>query len=337
MSAARFSAAALVVAASLGAGCRAAAPAAQGSGGAGVPRSGGSNGSTGGTGSAGGGAGSGGMNVDAGAGGSSGAAGGAAPATCEVAPPAQRTAGATLEVPIDLVYQGKPFVYGEPNVITSSKTVVPLEVRFYVSGVELLTSGGASVPVDIVTEAGDLQPYGVFLFNADDPTMQVLRVRAPGGTYAGVKFALGLSVACNAGDPFSRAFPLSADSGMTWPAPVGYLFLRYGALLSSSDSGANTDTGAEPKIPAAIHMGADVRNLAKPGAIVFQVAGPLSIPSTGGRTTRRLHLAMDQVWKGATAEIDVSDNPFAIGEPEMEAGERLRRTAAELPLFVFAD
>jgi hypothetical protein len=48
-------------------------------------------------------------------------------------------------------------------------------------------------------------------------------------------------------------------------------------------------------------------------------------------------MAMDQVFKGASTNLDVSDIPFAAGAPESIAGERLRRTAAGLPLFGLGD
>src|SRR6185503_20576600 len=204
----RFSVTALVLVASLSAACQSGAP-------AGSARSGGASGS----GSGGGGAGSGGAPgggggaplVDAGAGGGTG---GAAAVTCDQSPTPLRAAGTTVEVPLDLVYQGKPFVYGEPNAVTSTLTVLPLNVRFYLSAVELLTAGGGSVPVDMITATGELQPYGVFLFNAEDPAMQTLRVRAPAGSYTGIKVALGLNVPCDVGDPGGRTFPLSEDSQM---------------------------------------------------------------------------------------------------------------------------
>jgi hypothetical protein len=245
-----------------------------------------------------------------------------------------RATGTTLEVPLDLVYQGKPFLFGEPNAVTSTLSVIPLNIRFYLSAVELVTAGGASVPVDIVTAAGDLQPYGVFLFNAEDPAMQTLRVRAPAGSYSGLKVVLGLNSPCNWGDPAGRAFPLSTDSQMTWPN-LGHLFLLYQGRNSSSGGDSDGGAGPEQNFPVAIHMGGDITNRVNPADIVFRVAGALSIPASGGPVTKHLRVAMDQVWKGANADVDV--NPFFAGEPAMAAGERLRLTAADLPLFAFGD
>ena len=45
---------------------------------------------------------------------------------------------------------------------------------------------------------------------------------------------------------------------------------------------------------------------------------------------------MDQIFKGATTDVDLSDFPFASAGDEIAAGERLRRSGAGLPLFTFA-
>ena len=44
---------------------------------------------------------------------------------------------------------------------------------------------------------------------------------------------------------------------------------------------------------------------------------------------------MDQIFKGAATDVDLSDFPVPSAGEEMRAGERLRRTGAGLPLFTF--
>ena len=105
-------------------------------------------------------------------------------------------------------YQGTPFVYGEPNSLPGGVTVTPLNVRFYLSAIELLTASGGSVPVDVVTTSGTVQPYGLFLFNAEDAGAQTLRVLAPpGASIRGVKLAVGMGPACNAGPTAGNELP----------------------------------------------------------------------------------------------------------------------------------
>ncbi len=165
-------------------------------------------------------------------------------------------------MPIDLVYQGAPFVYGEPNSLPGGVTVTPLNLRFYLSAIELLTAAGGSVPVDVVTTSGTVQPYGLFLFNAEDAGAQTLRVLAPPGAYTGVKLALGISPACNAGPSAGTNFPLSDASQMTWPHVAGHLFLRYESKVAVADGSG--DAGALVAVPTMVHMGGDIRDLSTP-------------------------------------------------------------------------
>ena len=235
------------LAASLAAGCTGVSQAVTGRGGT---SGGGAVGQTGGA--------AGGAPAATGSGGGGGT-GGAVAANCDEAPIPLRSAGTILEMPINLVYQGTPFVYGEPNSLPGGVTVTPLNVRFYLSAIELLTASGGSVPVDVVTTSGTVQPYGLFLFNAEDAGAQTLRVLAPPGAYTGVKLAVGIGPACNAGPTAGRNFPLSDASQMTWPHLAGHLFLRYeGKIVVADGSG---DAGAFVAIPPMVHMGGDSRDL----------------------------------------------------------------------------
>jgi hypothetical protein len=277
------------------------------------------------------GAGGGGETPDAGAAGgaatgSGGSGAGGAPATACVEMPAPlRTSGTIVELTIDPVLGGQPFVYGEPNVSPAGDTITPINFRFYVSEMRLVTVGGDAVPVDLVTDAGLPAPYGVHFFNAEDATSHTLRVLAPTGAYTGVTFLLGLDGACNTSTTAARNPPLSDTSQMTWPPPFGYLFLRYESLLTSGAQG----TGAAP--PRSIHMGGFPGSLLAP---VIDVDGQLAVPP-GATVRRSLRLAMDQIFVAANTPVDLTGAPLPPGE-EVEAGERLRRSAPGLQLFMFA-
>lgn len=290
-------------------------------GGAGGMPDGGALGGSGVTGSGGGAAGALGAGGAAGALGAGGAAGAAA---CVETVTPLRTSGTILELTIDPVLGGQPFVYGEPNLSPTGGTITPINFRFYVSEVRLLAAGGGVVPVDIVTAAGSPQPYGVHFFNYEDASSRALRVLAPPGTYTGIDFALGLSGPCNTSTFEARNPPLSSTSQMTWPPPFGYLFLRYEALLTTGAQAA--DAGAGP--PRAIHMGGFPKVLAAPA---IRVDGSLSVPA-GGAVTRSLQVVMDQIFLGANTPVDLTGVPLAPGE-EVTAGERLRQNAPGLQLF----
>jgi hypothetical protein len=110
----------------------------------------------------------------------------------------------------------KPFVFGQPNPLADGGSLVPLNLRFYISQLELLRATGDAVAVDIVTAAGAPEPYGVHLFNAEDADTSTVRVLAPAGDYKGLRFALGLELGCNQQAPASLADPLTDASQMTW-------------------------------------------------------------------------------------------------------------------------
>ena len=145
---------------------------------------------------------------------------------------------------------------------------------------------------------------------------------APPGTYAGVGLTLGLNGPCNtsACGPASLRFP---STSQIVAAAVGYLFLRYEALLSAT--GAQTPT--RRRRPRARFT------WRSPGlfAPVIRVDGALSVPGASrhpkpsGRRWTRSSL-------GATSPVDLTDVPLAPGD-EVAAGERLRQNAPGLPLF----
>jgi hypothetical protein len=291
---------------------------------------------SGGASSSGGATGTGGMTVDAGAAGAGGGTGSGG--SCTAAPPSVQSAGVALSFPMELVYEGRPFTFGEANAVSSALSVVPLNLRFYVSEAELLTAGGGSVPVDIVTDSGTVAPYGVFFFNADDPNAQTLRVRAPAGAYTGLKFSVGLTAACNRNGAAGKAFPLSEDSQMVWSMGFGYLFLLYTSQVSMTATppdGGTSDAGTASTLPVQIHMGGDLRDLSRTSGVTVRISGEFSVP-TSGSGPRRIQVAMDQIFKAATSDVDVSDYPFPFAPLPMLDGERLRRAGGNLPLFVFA-
>jgi len=261
----------------------------------------------------------------AGTGGAS--AGNAGGSACSEQPIPRRTEGTPLSLSLSLVMAGKPFVFGQPNALADGGSLVPLNFRFYVSEVQLLQSTGQAVPVDVVTAAGAPEPYGVHLFNAEDEQSSTLRVLAPAGDYSGLSFALGIELACNRQAPALLGEPLTDASQMTWPHTGGFLFLRYEGRYTGADGRA----GAPSDLPTAVHMGGSIASELVPRVTI---PGTLSIPDNGS-LSRALNLAVDEMFKGATAEIDVSD--VAVGflsTPESIAGERLRRKLSDLHVFV---
>ncbi len=263
---------------------------------------------------------------------SSGGTGGAADVgSCSERPSPLRTQGTLLSLPLQLVLANQPFVFGQPNALADGSSLIPINLRFYVSQVQLLRSSGEPLAVDLVSASGVPEPYGVHLFNAEEPDSATLRVLAPAGDYAGLKFALGIMLGCNQQPPAQLADPLTDASQMTWPQTGGFLFLRYEGLHSAAGNAGASGMSPAIEIPPAVHMGGDIREELVPSV---SVSGAFSIPASG-TLEKGLKVVMDEVFQGATADIDVSDSAVGLlSTPESIAGERLRRQLSELQVFV---
>src|SRR5262245_4655415 len=95
---------------------------------------------------------------------SAGGGSGGAPMTnsaCVEHVTAQRTQGTVLSLAVSPTLAGKPFSFGQPNAMADGASLVPLNFRFYISEVQLLPSSGEPIAVDLVTPAGDPEPYGL--------------------------------------------------------------------------------------------------------------------------------------------------------------------------------
>jgi hypothetical protein len=156
-------------------------------------------------------------------------------------------------------------------------------------------------------------------------------VLAPPGQYTGLSFALGIKLSCNQQSPAELTDPLTDTSQMTWPHTGGFLFLRYEGRYTGADSGGAGGAGSALGFPPAVHMGGDITKERVPRVTI---AGALSIPASG-TLEKGVSVVMDEIFKGATADLDVSDVATGLlSTPEAIAGERLRRQLSELHAFV---
>ena len=251
---------------------------------------------------------------------------------CPEHPKLQRSEGTLVSLALQPVLAEKPFVFGQANALADGGSLIPLNFRFYVSEVSLLPmSGEAPIAVDLVTAAGSPEPYGVHLFNAEDVDSGTLRVLAPPGQYAGLSFALGLKLACNQQAPTTLSDPLTDVSQMTWPHLAGFLFLRYEGRYTAADGSDGADAGTNQQFPPLVHMGGDVGKELVPR---ITAEGALSVPANG-RLEQRLRVVMDEIFKGATSDIDLGDvSAPLLASPGVPQGERLRRELPELHVFV---
>jgi hypothetical protein len=106
-----------------------------------------------------------------------------------------------------------------------------------------------------------------------------------------------------------------------------------GGAGAAGTAGAGTGGGAgnpSARYPSIIHMGG---NLFEPLAPLVRVEGGLSVPAVGP-IQKGVRVAMDQVFKGALADIDLTGFMGPPGE-EVLKGERLRRSLGGLTVFSF--
>lgn len=268
----------------------------------------------------------------AGAGGTSGVAGAAGgpatldvdgfPSDCPETPVEASGAKSTVGVRVALQVAGEPYRPGERNALADAGVVLPTNLRFYLSGFRF---SRGSDHVDAVPVGDDGKPlrYGVQLVVGDDPRTTAFSLRVPAGHYDGVSFLLGLTKGCN--DSFSpRRAPLDEASQLKWPHTLGFLYFRYEANEAASASG----------LPNAIHMGQGTGP--RPFAPLIELRGDFDATGSDGRV--EVSFALDEALRAAAMPADLSDfhlpepAPPTIG-PEVFAGERLRRHAADVTLF----
>lgn len=117
---------------------------------------------------------------------------------------------------------------------TTGSTIEPLDFRFYVTAVRLLTANGGEYEVEL-DDDGVWQNGQVALVDFEDgsgtcangtpATNTVVRGTAPKLRYTGVRFELGVPAALNHEDASAAASPLNLTA-LFWSWNAGYKFLR---------------------------------------------------------------------------------------------------------------
>lgn len=134
---------------------------------------------------------------------------------------------------------------GEPTT-----TLTPLDMRFFVHGLELIAADGSAAPLT-VDDDGQWQRDGIALLDFEDATggcengstgtNATVTGTVPAGDYTGLRFVVGVPFDLNHADPNVAAPPLSGTA-MHWNWQGGYKFIRFEA-----------DTGGE--VGYRLHLG----------------------------------------------------------------------------------
>ncbi len=152
-----------------------------------------------------------------------------------------------VEIDIDARLGGEPFSCNRlfEGIGDTDATVDPIDLRFYVSEVELVTQDGAVVPVEL-NQDGAWQYQNVALLDFEDgtglcgqrgtPEMNTtIRGTVPDGDYQSVRFVMGVPETLNHLDVATAPAPLN-KSALWWNWNMGYKFIRFDMEVFDGDA-----------------------------------------------------------------------------------------------------
>jgi len=220
------------------------------------------------------------------------------------------------------VVGGAPFQCGSsyPGIGVTGSTILPLDLRLYLSEVALVDEAGRTVPMRLL-EDGRWQYRDVALLDFEDgqgpcaggtiETRQTVTGAVPAGRYRGIEFSLGVPRPLNVGAPALAASPLN-DPDLAWPAPGGFRFLKLDMATSGQPFGTYPPAGVAA-YPAGVTYPVIPAYPAMPAAYGFPVhiggaecsaygPGPYAPPGCGFPNRARIRFA----------EFDIAANVVVI-------------------------
>jgi uncharacterized repeat protein (TIGR04052 family) len=146
----------------------------------------------------------------------------------------------SIGVHFGAVVGNAPFACGQPfdGVGSDGATIWPLDLRYYVHGLELKDAEGNYQPLALDVDDAHQGPQVVLIdvengeghcSGGTPSTHTEVLGRLPAGEYRGLRFVLGVPEALNHANPDLAEEPLLASglgSGLTWSWLSGYRFLR---------------------------------------------------------------------------------------------------------------
>jgi hypothetical protein len=145
---------------------------------------------------------------------------------CPVVPPIPELSDATLQLPIIWASGAQPLTLGAP---AQASDEVPYSINYlkmFLSSFELERADGTRAAAQVVTDTGEIAPYGLAYLDLEN-TDAKLYLRAPSGEYTGISFNVGLPLACYLpGHPATRVPPLEFNGPMYWTWGDSFLFMR---------------------------------------------------------------------------------------------------------------
>jgi uncharacterized repeat protein (TIGR04052 family) len=187
---------------------------------------------------------------------------------CATPVPEAAAPGAPREIRFAATVAGTPFACGMTASLGQPAVAArPTDFRFFVTDVALLRADGTAVPFTL-TEDGIWQRGGVALLDFEDgtgpcatggsaATNTALRGTAPAGTYAGLRFTLGVPERLNHQDATIAQAPFNTTA-MFWNWQNGYKFLKLDLSVAGTPSRATAaaaGAGHHAGSGFAVHLG----------------------------------------------------------------------------------
>jgi hypothetical protein len=157
------------------------------------------------------------------------------------------------------LFNGQPILPGSSFYTSDSIRVFSEELKLYLSEVTLINENGNEVVLTplVLLDLLNKKSYQAKI-NHNRGNQIVFKI--PSGNYSQIYFKVGIPSQTNFSDPtlYKSNNPLSINQGMYWDWNSGYRFFVWEAKV---------DSGNEPKIPMAYHLGLDT--LLTPVSLMF--------------------------------------------------------------------
>jgi hypothetical protein len=206
-----------------------------------------------------------------------GAGGVMAGAACDGSTPSPRPASGRLELPIRLVIGSTVAEIGVPAAAPNGRELELSLFKFFLTQPVLVAASGEETHGQLVGADGKPLPYGVQLVDVEDPSTQALRIVAPEGDYAQLRFGVGVPPGCNSPSNTDRVPPLNPDSEMFWGWAAQFMFVRI--------EGNTRPSPNQAQVAFLYHVGFDA------AFAHIIVEGALSVRGVSGGPTLELDIA----------------------------------------------
>ena len=228
------------------------------------------------------------------------------------------SSGRNVEIDVNAILGGEPFSCGRyfDGVGDTGATVTPMDLRFYVSDVELITADGAAVSVALEQD-GEWQYQDVALLDFDDGTGRcdrgtpemntTIRGTVPDGDYQALRFVMGVPETLNHLDVAVAPSPLN-KTALWWSWNAGYKFIRFD--LEALNGEPNDVPGQNEPNEFRIHIGSTMCEGDGRGEAICGNSNRTQVELTDWSGTRgSILMDLDSALVGTDVQTNTPDTP----------------------------